>query len=115
MGFWQYVGDAFIANLRAGGNASVARREFNRIRAERQRRNDLITLAIARWIAAAGRELQYIDGDAKVQVTSGWSRDHKCDTTDIIVTHRAKGGKEHLHIVFDDYGNVLHESWTGNH
>lgn len=108
----QNLGDAFIANLRTGFNGPAARQEFRRIRAQRKHREQLVTIAVARWIAASnsgGRQLQYVGDDARVQVQSGWSRDHQCDTTDCIVTHRTKGGKEHLHIVFSDRGDVICE------
>lgn len=57
MGFWQNVGDAFVANLRTGGNGPAARQEFRRIRAERKEREWLIALRLGQIAITASEKV----------------------------------------------------------
>lgn len=61
-----------------------------------------------------GRDGQYDDGQVTVKVKNGYSNRYNQYTTDIILIDR-QSRIEHLHIVFGENGQTLHEKWTGNH
>jgi hypothetical protein len=61
-----------------------------------------------------GRDLQYQEDGVTVRVKNGYSRRGDGYTTDVILIDPGRPG-EHLHIVFDERGNKVHEKWTRNH
>lgn len=61
-----------------------------------------------------GRDIQYDDRGVKVLVKNGYDRRHDQHTTDVILID-PDSRQEHLHIIFGEQGDVLHEKWTTNH
>ena len=72
-------------------------------------------IAINQWArsAATPRVLQSEDSDFKVQVKSGYDRDHDAIVSDIVIIDRYNK-KEHYHIVIDEHGNELFSEWRAN-
>lgn len=75
--------------------------------------------AVDAWLEAINkqpgrRKVQYSSTDGKVRVKSGWSRDYRQATTDIIVGD-ADDRENHLHVIILDDGRVIHQAWTHNH
>lgn len=60
------------------------------------------------------REIQFQDRQYTVKVHVGFSRDHRANTTDVIVAVR-HNSDEHFHLVIDEYGNVVFSEWRKNH
>jgi hypothetical protein len=58
-----------------------------------------------------GRDIQYSDGTFQVKVVSGYSRDDDLYTTDIIIKYLDSPGDLHMHVVFDEQGNMITEHW----
>lgn len=88
---------------------SVANRVFDAASEETLR--DVSRRAMEQWYTQKGRDLQYIDDGCKVEVRSGYHRDGKRHTTDILVFERSDSRGLHLHLVLDDQGNVVTEHW----
>jgi hypothetical protein len=61
-----------------------------------------------------GNDIQYIDGELKVTVSNGYDRGRDIYTTDIIVADRQSPTGLHLHVGFDEHGNLLFEHWKEN-
>jgi hypothetical protein len=62
-----------------------------------------------------GHDKQCVDGDVRVEVVNGYSRDHDQYTTDIKVFHRDPSIKQHLHVVFDERGRKIVNEWRDDH
>lgn len=59
-------------------------------------------------------EVQYLDDEVRVVVRNGYSSDRDCYTTEIKVFHRDPNIHEHLHVVFDDRGQIIFENWRAD-
>jgi hypothetical protein len=68
--------------------------------------------AYDRAAAQQGRNLQYIDSDCRVTVKMGYSSDHGCYTTDILVIPRKNNPRgSEQHVVFGPDGQELYNEW----
>ncbi|MGD8373577.1 MAG: hypothetical protein PVI21_01835 [Candidatus Woesebacteria bacterium] len=58
--------------------------------------------------------IQYQDTDAKIKVSSGYSGSYDCWVADIKVINRDPEFHEHLHIIIDEWGEVIYEQWNND-
>jgi hypothetical protein len=118
------------AYFRSGGKASAGFSELLNQRsgssggltdAQRRRMGDVAIQAYRRAQAGwnedgtRGAQIQYEDRDVKVKVTNGYSRVERGYTTDILVIHRDRSVKQHLHVVIAEEGHEITHEWRNNH
>ena len=60
------------------------------------------------------RMTQYEDSEFKVDVRSGYDRDHDSIVTDVLIYDK-HNKREHYHLVIDEYGRELFSEWRINH
>lgn len=94
------------------------KREWEDRRTRVQQQSDRLgTYAVNAFHQAmtSARTEQYRDSNVRVTVKNNWNRDSHTWTTDIIVAPRDRSIKQHLHIVFDEWGNEIVNEWRDNH
>lgn len=87
---------------------------FTENRREAATRN-MAQMAMNQWAKTqkTPRMTQFDDSEFKVTVQSGYSRDHDCITTDVLIFDK-QNKKEHYHLVLDDQGRELFSEWRPN-
>lgn len=111
MGFWRGVVWLFARNTGPGSRhlygSAQARMEQDRV--------EIVERAYRRVQSKfqPGRpDLQYLDGDYRVTVRSGYSFDSDAATTEILIYPRSDNPKgSHWHIVINDKGNEIMNEW----
>lgn|GEM_PF-4978205 len=73
--------------------------------------------ADARWRSdgTQGHDTQYDDGEIRVRVVNGYSRDYDQYTTDIKVSHLDPAITQHLHVVYGEHGQEIMNEWRDDH
>ena len=116
--------DQAVGSMKYGASMSIshnaaamkAAREERLAEENRSRRVALLGHIAQREVLKAsseqvGRDVQYVDDECEVRVKSGHNRNYDKIVTDIIVVDRTDPRGGHVHIVVDEWGNVLHEAW----
>lgn len=116
MPFGDYLKDSLAAAFRHPGNSSATLADF-RARRRKRKLQDFQRIvgrkAVDKYLEVANkgpRQIVYQDSDLVIKTQSGWSRDHRCKTTDILIFPRDNSGNR-LHIVYDERGNEILNEW----
>lgn len=98
----------FLKTQRNERELRLARVAANRTKYEK--------IALEKWFAQVGRDFQFGEkgADIQVEVKSGWSRDKYLPTTDVIIRDAKIPGK-HYHLVIAENGDVLIDQWRIDH
>lgn len=111
MGLWDNIKDGFKSG-QAGKGPNYVRKQ--REAAERAR-IEIVERAYRRVqgkYQSAPADLQYLDGDYRVTVKSGYGFDQDSPTTEILIyPRRDNPSGSHWHIVIDDQGNEIMNEW----
>lgn len=117
MGVWRGLVWAFARHTEIGRKAlgrETLLEQAVRERAELADREQIVDEAYRRIQSKyqpGPADLQYLDGDYRVEVKSGYSFDHGRPTTEIFIFPRQGHSSSHWHIVIDDRGNEIMNQW----
>lgn len=117
MGVWRGLVWAFARNTEAGrkalGRETLAEQAV-RERMERERIAivDTAYRKVQSKYQPGAPELQYLDGEYRVTVKSGYSFQRGVATTEILIFPRKDNPRgSHWHVVIDESGNELMSEW----